>query len=266
VLTKDPERSSPTYVWALNARNVEGPIDMTTQFNRGWRPFRSVALALPLLACLAGPVSGASTDRARTAPPCQDCSECEGAQPKVVGLKIYNQPAISDADVNRILQMANQLWNRYGVTIEPSTRAGAIAVILASRPTAGATDSRPAVLGDTLFSNGHATPYIRLWPANAEALATESEINGRPFTSLSRVERDAILLRMLGVALAHELAHYLLDTSSHAAGGLLRNPMGVNELASAVPSHLRLSRQQQQLICRERWTEIPDQGTQKPEL
>lgn len=239
---------------------------MTTQFNRGSRPFRRFALALSLFACLAGPASAASTGRARTAPPCQDCSECEGAQPRVVGLRIYNQPAISDADVNRILQMANQLWNRYGVTIEPSTRAGAITLVLSGRMAAGSTDSGLSVLGDTLFSDGHATPYIRLWPANAEALATVSEIGGRPFTSLSRVERDAILLRMLGVALAHELAHYLLDTSSHAAGGMLRNPMGVNELASADPSHLRLSRQQQQLICRERWTEIPDQGAQKPGL
>ena len=239
---------------------------MTTQFNRSWRPFRSFALALLLFACLAGSASAASTDRARTAPPCQDCSECEGAQPKVVGLKIYNQPAISDADVNRILQMANQLWNRYGVTIEPSTRADAITLVLSRRTTGGSTDLRPAVLGDTLFSDGHATPYIHLWPANAEALATESEIGGRPFTSLSRVERDAILVRMLGVALAHELAHYLLDTSSHSAGGLLRNPMGVNELASADPAHLRLSRQQQQLICRDGWAEIPDGSAQKPGL
>lgn len=239
---------------------------MTTQFNRGSRPLRSFALALPLLACLAGPVSAASTDRARTAPPCQDCSQCEGAQPRVVGLRIYNQPAISDADVNRILQMANQLWNRYGVTIEPSTRADAITLVLSGRMAAGSTDSGLSVLGDTLFSDGHATPYIHLWPANAEALATASEIGGRPFTALSRVERDAILLRMLGVALAHELAHYLLDTSSHSAGGLLRNPMGVNELASADPAHLRLSRQQQQLICRDRWTEISDLGAQKPGL
>jgi hypothetical protein len=239
---------------------------MTTQFNRGSRPFRSFVLALPLLACLAGPASAAETDRARTAPPCQDCSECEGAQPRVVGLRIYNQPAISDADVNRILQMANQIWNRYGVTVEPSTRADAVAVIISRRTTAGATDFRPSVLGDTLFSDGHATPYIHLWPANAEALATGSDIGGRPFISRPREERDAILVRMLGVALAHELAHYLLDTTSHAAAGLLRNPIGVNELASADPAHLRLSRQQQQLICRERWTEIPDPGAQKPEL
>ena len=152
-----------------------------------------------------------------------------------------------------------------GVTIEPSTRADAVTVVLSRGATAGATDFRPSVLGDTLFTDGHATPYIHLWPANAEALAIGSEIGGRPFTFLARTERDAILLRMLGVALAHELAHYLLDTSSHAAGGLLRNPIGVNELASADPAHLRLSRQQQRLICHGRWDGIPDPGAQKPE-
>src|SRR4029453_472413 len=185
---------------------------MTTQFNRGSRPFRSFVLALPLLACLAGSASAAETDRARTAPPCQDCSECEGAQPRVVGLRIYNQPAISDADVNRILQMANQIWNRYGVTVEPSTRADAITVVLSRGTTGGATDFRPLVLGDTLFSDGHATRYMHLWPANAEVLATGSEIGGRPFTSRPREERDAILGRMFGVALQPALAHHLLYT------------------------------------------------------
>jgi hypothetical protein len=74
-------------------------------------------------------------------------------------------------------------------------------------------------------------------------------MDGRPFTSRPPDERNAIVVRMLGVALAHELAHYLLDTANHSAVGLLRATISVNDLASPRPDHLRLSTKQQQLIC-----------------
>ena len=63
------------------------------------------------------------------------------------------------------------------------------------------------------------------------------------------VERDAILSRMLGVALAHELGHYLLDSAHHSSAGLLRQTMAAHEMEQPNPSHLRLSRKEQLLMC-----------------
>jgi len=208
-------------------------------------------LTIMLLACLAAPLSAAAPARERISERCQECPECasEGVRPRVVGLRIYNQPDISAAGIERILAIANRIWNPYGVTIEASTREDAITVVLSRSRTASPTSFRPAVLGDTLFSDGHATPYIHLWPANAEALATGAEIEGRPFVSRSRPERDLILVQMLGVALAHELAHYLLDTTSHSTVGLLRGTLGVNDLAFPKPGHLRLTHDQQRRMC-----------------
>jgi hypothetical protein len=167
---------------------------------------------------------------------------------RVVGLRIYNQPELSDAGITRMVAIANRIWKPYGVSVEPSTERGAITVVVVRTPNQDSSDLRPKVLGDTLFTEGHATPYIRLWPANAEALANASEMDGRTFTSRTRDEQHAILLQMLGVALAHELAHYLLDTSRHSAEGLLRESLGVNELAFPNPGHLRLTTQQRQLL------------------
>jgi hypothetical protein len=212
---------------------------------------RTLTLTVALITSLAVPSSAASPKREKSSERRQGCSECVAdlAHPKVVGLKIYNQREISEAGLNQILEVASRIWKPYGVDLEPSTSRDAIAVVVSRDTSADASDFRPAVLGDTLFTKGHATPYIHLWPGNAEALAIGSEMDGRPFTSRPPDERNAIVVRMLGVALAHELAHYLLDTANHSAVGLLRATISVNDLASPRPDHLRLSTKQQQLIC-----------------
>ncbi len=89
-----------------------------------------------------------------------------------------------------------RIWHQF----EPS--ANAIAIVLSDRRHPAATGSGPSVLGDTIFTSGHATPYFHLWMGNAEALAGGSEIGGPPFIIRSREERNAIVLQMMGVALA----------------------------------------------------------------
>jgi hypothetical protein len=212
---------------------------------------KSIVLAVPLIACVVVPLSAASPATDHTSSTCGQCSECgpDPAQPRVVGVKIYNQSGIRGASLDQILDTTNRIWNAYGVRVEPSMRANAIAIVLSDRLHPAATDARPAVLGDTLFMSGHATRYIHLWMGNAEALAVGSEIGGPPFLTRSRDARNAILLQMMGVALAHELGHYLLDTAHHSAAGLLRESLSVIDLAHPNPAHLRLTDEQQRLIC-----------------
>jgi hypothetical protein len=100
-----------------------------------------------------------------------------------------------------------------------------------------------------LFSRHHATPYIHLWRGAAEAVADATPIKGTLFSARPREERDAILLRMMGVALAHELAHYLLDTEKHSRRGLLRESLTARDLQHPEVTRLDLSRTQQWLMC-----------------
>ena len=70
-----------------------------------------------------------------------------------------------------------------------------------------------------------------------------------PFRALRREEREATLRRMLGVALAHELAHYLLDTEKHSRRGLLRQTLTARDLEQPDLTRLELSQAQQWLMC-----------------
>jgi len=212
---------------------------------------KSIVLVVPLIACVVMPLSADSRARDSTSSTCSQCFECgsEPAQPKVVRVKMYNQSQISEASLDQILDTTNRIWSAYGVSVEPSTSANAIAIVLSDHRHPAATDSGPSVLGDTIFTSGHATPYIHLWMGNAEALAGGSEIGGPPFIMRSREERNAIVLQMMGVALAHELGHYLLDTTHHSVTGLLRESLSVSDLAHPNPAHLRLTDKQQRRIC-----------------
>jgi hypothetical protein len=212
---------------------------------------KSILLAVPLIACVVMPLSAALPAPDHTSSTCRRCFECgpEPEQPRVVRVKMYNQSQISEASLEQILDTTNRIWNAYGVSVEPSTSANAIAIVLSDRSHPAAANSGPSILGDTIFTSGHATPYIHLWMGNAEALAGRSDIGGLPFIMRSREERNAVVLQMMGVALAHELGHYLLDTTHHSVGGLLRETLSVSDLAHPNPDHLRLTDKQQRRIC-----------------
>lgn len=228
--------------------------DMRRTLARAGVRLRTLVLIVPLITGLVAPLIAASGAREQSLPDSQACSKCaiDVAHPRAVRLRIYNQSELTETALIRLLEIANGIWKPYGVTLESGTGSDAIALVVVRDTSAAAGDFRPAVLGDTLFTGGHATPYIHLWPGNAEALAIGSEMDGRPFTSRPQDERQAIVVRMLGVALAHELAHYLLDTASHSAVGLLRATISVNDLAFPRPGHLRLSTTQQKLMCLDR--------------
>jgi hypothetical protein len=194
----------------------------------------------------------AATPLRKAAPsPCQACIACgsETEHSRSVHVWWFNQSRMQTSDLADILTVANRIWMPYGVSIEAGAGADAIKIIVSGHLMRPDSSPAPVPIGDTLFTNGHATPYIHLWLGAAERLASSSEIDGRTFTSRSLDQRDSILRRILGVALAHELGHYLLDTASHSSAGLLRETLGIDDLARPMPGHLRLTDAQQQLMC-----------------
>ena len=161
----------------------------------------------------------------------------------VVPITIYNQSQLSDGDIDAIVETANRLWQPYGVTLIPVSVHG-VAVIVADKPPREA-QPHPRVLGTTMFTNGHAEPYIHLWVGAAQALLDTAP---RPSSNMTDVERTASLRPVLGVAFAHELGHYLLDTPRHA-GGLLQPFPSVHDLLHPTIAHLGLTAQQQNNLC-----------------
>jgi hypothetical protein len=162
---------------------------------------------------------------------------------------MYNQTRFEESAFVAILDVTNSIWAPYGLNVETATSADAIAVVVSKGVRRGDVEATPIAVGDTLFTKHHATPYIHLWLGAAELLAQNSETDGQSFTMKPPVERDAILLRMLGVALAHELGHYLLDSADHSSAGLLRATLNARDMEQPNPAHLRLTRKQQHLMC-----------------
>jgi hypothetical protein len=201
-------------------------------------------LAVPL--CAAPPVTGAD------AAPCVQClNGCDagGAGTRVVPVHVYNQSRLNASMFTSLIDAANRVWAPYAIRLERHAADNAIAVVITERPNLVQRADHRVVLGDTIFNDGHATPYMHLWLSTAEDVAIRSIVRGKPFSALPEPDRDAVLIQMLGVALAHELGHYLLDTRVHTPDGLLRTALKMDDLARPNPARLRLTPEQQAVIC-----------------
>jgi hypothetical protein len=200
-----------------------------------------VLLAAAFPAAVAGPMVVSA--HGRTPIPC--LSE----HTTVVPVTIYNRSRLTEAKLAIVVATANKLWVPYGVKIEGGHEHGLAVIVSPDVAELARLDTAPLVLGTTSFTDGHANAYIQLWPRAAETLAGNSGGEGRRFAVLPNVERDRILNSMMGVALAHELAHYLLDTPRHSLDGLLQEAMSFSDLVHPTTERLFLSVEQQQALC-----------------
>ena len=195
--------------------------------------------------CLAEQSTAGPAALVEAAVPC-----CEtGGQSRVVQLTLRNHSRMGDADVGDVLAVANRIWTPYRVGVELGTGPGAVTVVLIDGRHLAPQDVSVSVLGTTLFARGHALPFISLSLAAAEALADDSDLGVIPFRAQSAERRNGILRRMLGVFLAHEIGHYLLDTTRHSPAGLLQAALSTRELAFPQPSHLTLTPAQRRQLC-----------------
>jgi hypothetical protein len=167
--------------------------------------------------------------------------------PRMVGIRVYSRSRLSEASLLALLDTANRVWRPYGVRIVPATDRDAVVVVVSDGTTQNMLIG-PAVLGSTLFVEGHAMPNIALSLGAAEGLAATMDLTPS-FDSRPAADRDAILLRMLGVALAHEMGHYLMDTARHSREGLLQSAISPHDLQAVELSHLGLTDEQRRLVC-----------------
>jgi hypothetical protein len=173
---------------------------------------------------------------------------CKGdvTSPRVVHVRMYSRSRLTETDFVTVLDTTNRVWQRYGVTVQPGTGPDAVVVVV-SAGGLNATWFGPTVLGTTMFVEGHAKGNIHLSLEAAELLADTSVVTS--VRSRTSAEREAILRRILGVALAHEMGHYLLDSTHHSSAGLLQSVLSVRDMVDLHLSHLGLTDQQQRQVC-----------------
>lgn len=202
--------------------------------------------------CLFTPLTGAAQTGARATTCSAACVDCSGVadNARTVRVKFYNQSRMNEADLGAMIALNRRIWEPYGVAIERTASPDGVSVVVSGRERQAVWGSTETVLGETLFSSHHATPYIRLWLGAAEAMAEAAQIGNLPFFALPREERHATLVQMMAVSLGHELAHYLLDTAKHSSRGLLKPSINVADMQHPDMAHLELTQSQQRLICR----------------
>ena len=124
------------------------------------------------------------------------------------------------------MEEATWIWAAYGVDVraahpgEPG-RDGAVrlAVVLADRPV-GSTVAE--TLGSIRFVDDEPEPRIAIYPHAIGSLVSTVSLAGVDWGHWPTALRDAILGRVMGRALAHEIGHFLLRSRHHSPKGLMR--------------------------------------------
>jgi len=161
-------------------------------------------------------------------------------------VNVSSAPGMSQKLVSAVLAEADAIWRTSGVTF--AWRRAPLAV--ASH--AGATEIAPYApntlrltigesrgvgrdgylpLGWILFNDGTVPEQeIYLSYVNAQAMMEEARGVVGIISAMPLAQRETLLARAMGRALAHELGHYLLASKMHTPRGLMKATMTAVEL------------------------------------
>jgi hypothetical protein len=145
-------------------------------------------------------------------------------------LRLAASKGLSPTSRKALITEAAAIWRRSGVDLHWLTSEAAEASLrVMATPQAVAThsDGPQWTLGELLrFDDRAAIAVVSI--AGAQRIADENQ-HWRLFHL--REQRDYRLGVILGRAVAHEVGHYLLRTSTHSASGLMRATIDVREFA-----------------------------------
>lgn len=166
-----------------------------------------------------------------------------------VTLQLVDRVGLS-ADARReMMREAAELWRAAGVEIEwsklPSAGSSTEVVMTdASHPRItvvvthnmpGTLPAAPAtvrVMASILFVENRPTQLIGAYPAEVERLLDTMHMDAGSISERPAALRQRLMGRVLGRAIAHELGHYMFNSSDHAPMGLMRARHRVDDLTS----------------------------------
>lgn len=161
---------------------------------------------------------------------------------------------ISPTLIPRVLEEAADIWRAAGFAIVWQRENG-----VAVRPPAlrvwiggarGTQTSESLALGWIMFDDD-GTPARDIYVSHANAEALLRSLKDMSATDrMPRAEREMLLGRAMGRALAHELGHFLLASKSHTAKGLMRARRTSSEFFSRERIRFDLEPEQRATIMR----------------
>ena len=167
--------------------------------------------------------------------------------------------------VARILAEADRIWRPSGVTfvwrraparVVPYARASETGPYVPNTLRLNIGDSRGAgstgrlPLGWIVFDEDAAPAQeIYLSRANGQQMMRDARSVVGLVDQMTLLQRDILLSRAMGRALAHELGHYLLASKAHTTRGLMKAVLGAVELFSMDSGAFRLDPAQRRVIA-----------------
>jgi hypothetical protein len=171
---------------------------------------------------------------------------------------------VSPSLVKSILAEADAIWRPSGVTFvwqgAPTLALAAhlratgpyvpdtLYVVIGENPGVGRDGRRP--LGWIVFDDV-ATPDQQIYLSHANALAMMEDARGVVgiVGQMPQMQRETLLARAMGRALAHELGHYLLASKTHTQRGLMKPVMTAVELFMPDASGFRIDPAQRRAVA-----------------
>jgi hypothetical protein len=112
-----------------------------------------------------------------------------------------------------------------------------LTLVITDRLSDGATGDG---LGWIEFVNGEPSKTITVSARQAATLADEGLWAGRRLAAWPPRVRDTFVVRALGRSIAHEIGHYLFQSTAHQPRGLMRARFTVDELMDSASAKYRL--------------------------
>jgi hypothetical protein len=164
------------------------------------------------------------------------CTEASDAPRRLRVLIVRGLPPLV---LEQAREEVEEIWRRQRIAIEwVTTPLNAtkepfdLLVAFADRP----SDHRAGRKGPIawiLFDDGRPTHFIQVSLRAAHALLdARSSWDGLPTTTQVPDLRNRALGRIIGRALAHEIGHYLLGSTTHSSSGLMRASLPDSELVT----------------------------------
>ena len=151
--------------------------------------------------------------------------------PIVVDLATVTE--VSPAVISIAIEETQELFRSAGVRFlwrQRERTLGALRVVIGAD--SGPPRDNRLPLGWVTFENGEPLPEIHLSFENVQRFMEQSREVVGIVTQKTIAERELLLGRAMGRALAHELGHYLLATTRHTSRGLLKGSRTAQEFFS----------------------------------
>jgi hypothetical protein len=158
--------------------------------------------------------------------------------PKISVDLVFEGLPISTRTEDAALREVNLIWGVYGVDVRaaspdavPRAHAVRLAVVLAEH-----ADRNVAAgsLGSIQFTDHVPEPVVVVYPHTIAGVVSAG-LSRRGHTETASAFRDPFVGRAMGRALAHEIGHYLLQSSDHSTTGLMRAQLLVADLMAIDP-------------------------------